>query len=118
MKDKTTRLRHRDVQDAIELMNGRWRGAILACLCEEGPKRFSELKTILNPVTAKVLINELRYLEWNLMVYAEKSTETRNSIVYGMTEHGKTLAPVIYALQNWSLQHRSLMFKKLSEQVF
>lgn len=107
------KLRQRDVQDAIELIGGRWRGAVLACLCE-GSKRFSELKAELSPVTSKLLIKELRYLEINLMVYSEKSTKAQNSVLYSMSEHGKTIAPVIYKLQSWSLQHRGLILKKLS----
>ena len=104
------KLRHRDVEDAIDLMGGRWRGAVLACLCDS-PRRFSELKAELSPVTAKVLIRELRYLEMNQMVCWEKSTEAKNSVVYSMTEHGKTIKPVILAIQRWSLQHRELVLK-------
>jgi DNA-binding HxlR family transcriptional regulator len=114
MKNKATRLRHRDVQDVIELISGRWRGEVMATLCK-GPKRFSELKTELSPITSKLLIKELRFLELNLMVYSEKSTEAQNSVLYSLSEHGKTIEPVIHALQTWSLQHRSLIFKKLSK---
>lgn len=102
------KLRHRDVEDALDLMGGRWRGAVLACLCD-GPRRFSELKAELSPVSAKILIRELRYLELNQMVCWEKSTKAKNSVVYSMTEHGKTIKPVILAIQRWSLHHRALV---------
>jgi len=114
MKNKKIRLQHRDVQDVIELIGGRWRGAILACLCEE-PMRFSQLKSELRSITSKLLIKELRFLEFNLMVSYEKSSEAQNSVRYFMTEHGKTITPVIFAIQNWSLTHRKLIFEKLGE---
>lgn len=115
MKNKETKLRYRDTDDFIELIGRRWRGAILACLCEEGPKRFSELKSELKPVTSKVLIKELRYLQANLMISCEKNTAAQNSTLYFMTEHGLTITPVIYTIQDWSLIHRKLILKKFRE---
>lgn len=90
MKSKEKRIRSRDVDDVLELIGGRWRGAILATLCEE-PKRFSELKAELKTVTPSVLIKELRYLEMNKMIYNSKSTVAGNSVVYSLTEHGHVL---------------------------
>ncbi len=116
MKKKTTKLRHRDVSDAVDLVSGKWRGAILASLCEEGPKRFSQLKTALSPVTSKVLTKELRYLEMNLMVKSEKSTQARNSVLYAVTEHGLSITPVIHTIQEWSLMHRNLVLHKWREE--
>lgn len=34
MKNKEKQTRNRDVQDVIEIIGGRWRGAILASLCD------------------------------------------------------------------------------------
>jgi DNA-binding HxlR family transcriptional regulator len=111
---KEKKIGHRDVQDALELIGGRWRGAIMASLCDK-PKRFSQLKADLSPITARILIKELRYLEDNLMIVAEKNTAAQNSVLYSHSEHGSTLAPVIFAIQNWSAKHRELMLKKLAE---
>jgi DNA-binding HxlR family transcriptional regulator len=42
MKNKQKYIQNRDLQDVIELIGGRWRGAILASLCDK-EKRFNEL---------------------------------------------------------------------------
>ena len=77
----------RDVSDVLELIGGRWRGSIIAYLCES-PRRFSELKAELNNITPRILTRELRYLEMNKIVYLEKGTHAGNSSIYGLTVHG------------------------------
>ncbi len=114
MRNKEKKIRHRDVQDVLELIGGRWRGAILASLCDSS-KRFSQLKADLGPITSRTLIKELRFLEDNLMVVAEKSIEAQNSVLYSNTLHGSTIEPVIFAIHKWSAKHRELMLKKLAE---
>ena len=115
MNNEETKLRTRDINDILDLITGKWRGAVLAILCEAGPKRFSELKAELSPVTSTLLTKELRYLESNLMISAKRNTKAQNSALYAMTAHGKTIQPVIFVMQDWSLQHRTLMLKKLSK---
>jgi DNA-binding HxlR family transcriptional regulator len=113
MKNKEKKLRHRDVQDVLELIGGRWRGAILATLCD-CPKRFSELKTDLVSVTSRVLTKELRYLEDNLMIKKELNTVAENSVVYSLTEHGKSIEVLIIQIHEWAMAHRSLIIGRLS----
>lgn len=108
--EKGKKIRLRDITDFIELIGGRWRAAILGSLCE-GPKRFSELKAELKTVTPRVLIKELRYLEMNKMIYHEKSTVSKNSVVYGLTEHGKQLEPLIFQIHEWAIKHRATVLK-------
>jgi DNA-binding HxlR family transcriptional regulator len=114
MKDRTKHVFHRDVQDALDLMGGRWRGAIMASLCNS-PKRFLQLKDDLEPITSKVLIKELRYLQHNKLVKVERSTEAENSVVYAQSEHGKSCAPVIIQLHDWAIKHREVMLESIKE---
>jgi DNA-binding HxlR family transcriptional regulator len=115
MKDKAKHIFHRDVQDVLDLIGGRWRGAIMASLCNS-PKRFLQLKEDLAPVTAKVLIKELRYLEQNKLITALRSTEAGNSVMYAHSEHGKSCAPVIIHLHNWAKTHRAVMLETIKEE--
>lgn len=114
MKDKAKRLFHRDVQDALELIGGRWRGAIMASLCNS-PKRFLQLKDDLAPITSSVLIRELRYLEQNMLITIERCTEAENSVVYAHSEHGKSCAPVILQLRDWAQKHREVVLGSRGE---
>ena len=112
MKDKEKHILHRDVQDALELIGGRWRGAIMASLCGS-PKRFSELKTDLKPITSRILIKELRYLEQNKLIKVERSTLAANAVLYAHSEHGSSCAPVILQLRDWAVKHRAVMLEAI-----
>lgn len=114
MKDRAKDIFHRDVQDALDLIGGRWRSAIMASLCNS-PKRFLQLKDDLAPVTAKVLIKELRYLQQNKLIIATRSTEAENSVVYAHSEHGRRCAPVIIQLHDWAKKHRKVMLEAIKE---
>jgi DNA-binding HxlR family transcriptional regulator len=112
MKKTAIEIKLRDVQDVLELIGGRWRGSIIASLCQS-PKRFSELKNDVGKITSRILIKELRYLEMNLMVQIEKGTLSENSVVYSLTEHGKSFEPVSIEIQIWANKHRSKILKGL-----
>ena len=113
MKDKTKKIRVRDIQDVLEVVGGRWRGAIMASLCDS-PKRFSEIKSDLEFITSRILTKELRFLEINQMIRREENTLAGNSVLYTHSEHGKTIEPLILHLQKWGMTHREVMIKKLS----
>ena len=103
-EDKKKKIR--DVTDVLELLGGRWRGPILAYLCES-PMRFTELKAKLGPITPRILTKELRYLEMNKMVYSQRNTIAGNSVIYGLTEHGFSIEPVITEINIWAQKHRT-----------
>ncbi|SDD99321.1 transcriptional regulator, HxlR family [Mucilaginibacter pineti] len=114
MQDIEKHLLHRDVQDALELIGGRWRGAIMTSLCGS-PKRFSELKEDLKPITSRVLTKELRYLEQNKLINVERSTAAANSVLYTHSEHGSSCGPIILQLRDWAIKHREIMLEYLKE---
>src|SRR3954463_212983 len=111
MDNKEIIIKIRDVQDVLELIGGRWRVVIIASLCH-GPKRFSELKRDVGNITPRILIKELRYLEMNLMVSVERSTLSDNSVLYSLTEHGKSFQPISEEIQKWANKHRDKILKK------
>jgi len=105
MKNKEKHFQNRDVQDVIDIIGGRWRGAILASLCDK-EKRFNELKRDLGSITPRTLIKELKYLEINKLVSREAETASAVSVVYGLTKHGKSLEPLIGQIVVWGQKHR------------
>ncbi|MGE8429986.1 MAG: winged helix-turn-helix transcriptional regulator [Sphingobacterium sp.] len=112
MKDNTKKLITRDVQDTIDLIGGRWRGAIMASLCGS-PKRFSQIKADLDPITSRVLTKELRYLEENKMIERIEGGTAANAVQYITSEHGKSIEPLIIHIQKWALKHREIILKKI-----
>lgn len=105
MRNKQKQVQLRDVQDVIDVIGGRWRGAILASLCDKG-KRFNELKRDVGQLTPRTLIKELRYLEMNKLIMRENENCQEKAIAYHLTEHGKSLEPLIGAIVIWGQKHR------------
>lgn len=95
----------RGVQDALYVLNGKWKLLIIISL-NEGPKRFRELQRQVNGITAKVLSKELKELEINEFITRNVYLTTPVTIEYELTEYSATLQPVIDALSSWGNQHR------------
>lgn len=96
----------RPLMDAMELLTGRWKFVIIMALWFSGPMRFKELQRVVTGITAKVLTKELRDLEMNDIVSRTVLDTSPISVVYALTEHGKTLDKVILTLREWGLEHR------------
>ena len=108
MKNKIKQIQNRDVQDVIDLIGGRWRGAILASLCDK-EKRFNELKRDLGNITSRTLTKELKYLELNKLVIREVEATNAVVVTYSLTKHGKSLEPLIGHLVVWGQKHRKVI---------
>ncbi len=108
MKNKEKQIQLRDVQDVIDIIGGRWRGAILASLCDK-EKRFNELKRDLGAITPRTLTKEVKYLEMNKLLIREVETESAVSVVYRLTKHGESLQPLIAQIVLWGQKHRKVV---------
>ena len=93
------------VADVLEIIGGKWRGLILAKLCD-GPKRFNELKLDLKKVTSSTLTKELRHLEELKMIERAVIQESPIIVEYRMTTHSASIKQLIYQIIEWGLEHR------------
>ena len=108
MRNKQKQIQLRDVQDVLDIIGGRWRGAILASLCDK-EKRFNELKRDLGSITPRILTKELKYLEMSKLVSREVETSSAVSVLYSLTDHGKSLQPLIGQIVAWGQKHRKIV---------
>ncbi len=109
MRNKQKQSQLRDVQDVIDIIGGRWRGAILASLCDKD-KRFNELKRDLGEITPRMLTKELKYLEMNKLINRHEIGP--GNVIYQMTSHGKSLDPLIMAIVTWGQKHREVIISE------
>lgn len=100
------------VEAALEIIGGKWKGVILYHLLSE-TIRFNQLRRLMPEVTQRMLTRQLRELEANNLISRKVYPEVPPKVEYSITEYGKTLAPIIYALQAWGLQH----LEKISSQA-
>jgi DNA-binding HxlR family transcriptional regulator len=96
----------RPISDTLEVVGGKWKLLILSALVGVGSKRFTELQRELGRVTPRVLSKELKELELNQLVLRTVHPTMPVTVEYSLSEHGKTLEPVMLALRDWGTRHR------------
>lgn len=99
------------VADVLDIVGGKWRGKILAYLCDS-PLRFNELKAVLQNITSSTLTKELRYLEDIKMVERRVVQESPLMVEYRLSEHGKTIKDLISHIVKWGMKHRAMVFNE------
>lgn len=86
---------------AFELLGKRWTGLIIRVLLD-GPKRFSEIKSIIPELSDKMLTERFKELEAQGFIKRNVYPETPVRIEYELTEKGLELKPFMDELQKWA----------------
>ena len=88
---------------ALDLIGERWALLVMRELML-GPKRFSDIRADLPGISANTLTQRLDGLERNGLVMREKLPPPASVQVYGLTEWGYQLLPVMGALGRWAVR--------------
>ena len=99
------------VADVLDIIGGKWRGPILAKLCDK-PRRFNELKTGLNRITSSTLTKELRYLEDIKIIERNVLSTSPVAVEYKLSKHGQSISGLIEHIIEWAIKHREVVFLK------
>ncbi|MFM9951148.1 MAG: winged helix-turn-helix transcriptional regulator [Saprospiraceae bacterium] len=99
------------VADVLDIIGGKWRGQILARLCDK-PMRFNELKEDLGKITSSTLTKELRYLEDIKIVERRVLNTSPVNVEYALTAHGSSIKEIIENIIQWGIKHRNKVFEK------
>lgn len=83
--------------ECMALLGGAWTPNVIWYL-SGGPRRFSELKGDIPPITARVLTKRLRELERHGVVDRRVVPTSPPSVEYALTELGGELLPAIQAI--------------------
>lgn len=85
-------------------VGGKWVGMVVLCLIDR-PRRFTELRAQLTPITPKVLTQTLRDMHRDgLLVRRDHETHPPH-VEYELTDLGRSLMDLIDAARAWSDQH-------------
>jgi DNA-binding HxlR family transcriptional regulator len=90
----------------MEKIGGRWKPVILYHL-QAGPLRYGQLKKSIPDITEKMLVQHLRELEADQLVYRDIKPVVPPHVEYSLTVTGKSLGPILNALASWGLNNRS-----------
>lgn len=85
----------------LSVIGGKWKMLILWHLGKEGTKRFGELKSLIPGITQRMLVNQLRELEEDLIVKREVYPVVPPKVEYSLTEQGETLMPILDSMYEW-----------------
>ena len=96
------------VQLSLKVLGGKWKLVILHYLLDEKPKRFKELENIIGNISPRMLIKELKDLEKQKIIKREAFATVPPTVQYSLTEHGKSLVPIIHSIEEWGLKHAEI----------
>jgi DNA-binding HxlR family transcriptional regulator len=98
--------RMRAVQDSMDVLNGKWKIAIISSICCYKKRRFSDILNDIEGISNRMLSKELKELEINQLVKRTVLDTQPITVQYELTEHGDTLQTIISNLTDWGVVHR------------
>ena len=90
------------VEEALRILEGRWKLVILFHLFGGRLMRFSELERAIPAISQKMLIQQLRQLEQDGVVRRIVHHQVPPKVEYGLTDWGQALCPALDALLGWA----------------
>ena len=94
------------VETTLTLISDKWKVLILRDLMP-GARRFGELKKSLGGVSQKVLTAQLREMEGSGLLTRTVYPEVPPHVEYTLTELGRSLKPVLDAMQAWGEEYKA-----------
>ena len=92
------------LERTLRMIVGKWKTILLWHL-SNGKKRYGELKKLIPGVSEKMLIQSLRELEQDHLIVRTAYPEIPPHVVYALSKKGKSLSPVLCALDTWGKKH-------------
>ncbi|MEU0935077.1 helix-turn-helix domain-containing protein [Embleya sp. NPDC005971] len=88
----------------FDLLTNRWNSVVVFALAD-GPMRPGALAARIGGISAKVLNETLRRLEYHGLVCRRAYAEAPPRVDYALTDLGESLLVPFHALGAWSLEH-------------
>jgi DNA-binding HxlR family transcriptional regulator len=89
------------VEQALKIIEGKWKLVILFHLFDGKLLRFSELEKAIPAITQKMLIQQLRQLENDGVIKRIVHPQVPPKVEYCLTEWGQAMCPALNALLTW-----------------
>ena len=98
------------VTPLLVMLQGRWKSQLMYEMCIYDTVRFGQLKKDLPGITNTMLTKSLRELEEDGLIHREQFNEIPPHVEYSLTEMGRDLLPVFYAIMNWGFKHEEELY--------
>ena len=90
---------------ALELLEGKWKFAIVYALLTQGTLRFKALEREVGAITPRMLTAALKELEGYGIVQRQAYATVPPTVEYSLTDRGRSLEPVLTAIRAWGEVH-------------
>jgi DNA-binding HxlR family transcriptional regulator len=90
----------------LNVIGGKWKMLIMWHLGKKGTLRFGQLKSLIPEITQRMLVNQLRELEEDLIVHRKIYPVVPPKVEYSLTVQGKTLMPILESMYEWGKNYR------------
>ncbi|MBC6407810.1 MAG: helix-turn-helix transcriptional regulator [Rhodobacteraceae bacterium] len=98
-----------DVEATLSVIGGKWK-PVLICRLLSGRKRFGELCRLAPNGTERMITLQLRELEADGIIKRTVHAEVPPRVEYEVTEYGRSLQPIIAAMQDWGSEFKARKF--------
>lgn len=92
------------VEATLGLIGGKYKALILWHL-SNGKLRFSELRKAVKDATPKMLTQQLRELEGQMLIHREVFPVIPPKVEYSLTDLGHSLMPILVAMRDWGADY-------------
>ncbi|MEK7571451.1 MAG: helix-turn-helix domain-containing protein [Patescibacteria group bacterium] len=72
---------------------------------KSGEKRFSQMERDLEGINPTTLTNRLKRLELEAIIYRTEETKAKGSVVYGLTEKGRDIIPIVKTMEKFARKY-------------
>ncbi|MCD9854488.1 helix-turn-helix transcriptional regulator [Epilithonimonas sp. JDS] len=104
------------ISDTMEILNGKWKMSIIACLCYK-PMRYSELLKEVKGISGKMLSRELKDLEINELINRQVLNTAPVAVEYQITEYGESLKQLTNTIADWGFLHRKRIISGMKREM-
>lgn len=101
---------------AMEVVGSKWKFCLLDEIAK-GIKRPKDLVNAVNGITKRVLQNQLKELEFHGLLRKTVYNEIPLKVEYDLTQSGKSLMPLIVALDRWGLEFAPQLKEIVENQI-
>ncbi|SHL95190.1 winged helix-turn-helix transcriptional regulator [Flavobacterium chilense] len=105
------------MRDSLDVLGGKWKLMILRFLTNRTHQiiNFKKMQREIDGISAKMLSKELKELEINLLISRTEQQTRPITVVYAITEYGKSVLPVTETLVQWGLSHREKIIETIGK---
>ena len=103
------------VESTLQIISRKWESVILYHLMKKQVCRFSQLQKLMPHCSRRMLAMQLNELEQDNIIVKRVYPAVPPKTDYRLTSLGKSLSPVIMAMEQWGRQYNALKSKRVGQ---